>query len=338
MKCTVLLGFCTMIFLQGMGQNLRFREFTNLLDLNQKKLESHIQKKGFERTSEYTANDQGLSLVRYDRKPEQVTRCFQILPNEGGYNLVYQTTSLKEYADLQKEIKAAGFSYSSKPDPGIVYYQKQSLELICQPVQVDTAIFYRLKACRKKIPRLREIVFAEDLLQFDSHNYLVEVFGKGNVRSDSIYFSDSESTRCSIIFPNSSRQAIYLWKDADNMRGIYFILFGDQTTHSPLTLANTVLLSNWRSKQGVYCGMSLRELQAVNKEPVNFFNWRSELAGNVAPGNSGAIDFQKLKILFACMNCGYLNMNDRAEIIGSEKALAEDQKIYVTSFFILPEK
>ena len=75
---------------------------------------------------------------------------------------------------------------------------------------------------------MREIVFAEDLLTLDSHEFLVAAFGKGNVKEDWFYFTAENRKKCSVIFPNTSRQAIFIWEDEDNRREISFILIGEQ--------------------------------------------------------------------------------------------------------------
>jgi hypothetical protein len=203
---------------------------------------------------------------------------------------------------------------------------------------VDTSTFYSLRASRKKLPKARDIQFAEDLLQYDSHNYLVAAFGKEHVKKDSFYFSKNDKAACSVLFPNSSRQAIFVWNDQDNFRQLSFILFGEQPGRRSTNNVDQVTLSSWRSKQGIYCGMSLKELQLINQRPVQLYNWRSDHAGNVAPGNKGQIDFEKINLRFDCLNCGYQSIANHSDIINSDEALAADQKVYITTYFILPDK
>ena len=208
--------------------------------------------------------------------------------------------------------------------------------ITCYSEPADSSLQYVITANKKTIPKLKDIVFAEDLLQLDSHEYLSEAFGRQNVKKDVFPLSSTVSKPCTIIFPNTSRQAIFLWNDEENLRDISFIIIGDQLNADKDV--NAVRLSNWRSNQGVYCGMSLREMENLNKEPVSFYNWRTEAAGFLAPQNKGAIDFAKIKPVFNCMNCNFLYVDAAVDIIQSNYSINENQKVYVASFAILPEK
>jgi hypothetical protein len=149
-------------------------------------------------------------------------------------------------------------------------------------------------------------------------------------------FSQTLGSKCSVIFPNTSHQAIFIWKDQENLRDISFIIIGEQL-HNENNI-NTVMLSRWRSSQGVYCGMSLKEVQNLNKQPISFYNWRTESAGLLAPRNKGEINFSRIMPVFNCMNCSFLYVDQSRDIIGSDYALDENQKVYVASYVVLPEK
>lgn len=329
----LLLGWA--LFQNASAQAIDLKELDWLLHFNQAKLEAHLQKKGFDKTGYFAA---GGELFVKTKKEDTVLRYFQIEPNEFGYDLIYTTTSQKEYFDLQTEMNASGFSRSArKADTGSILYQKKELAINCSLQQVDSSLLCVIRATKKPIPRLKDIRFAEDLLQLDSHECLVEVFGTQNVKKDSFYFSATESKNCTVIFPNTSRQAIFIWDDEENFRKISFIIIGEQVNKSDEDI-NTVLLSDWKSKQGLYCGMSLKEVETLNKEPVSFYNWRTQSAGLLAPKNKGAIDFGRLMPVFNCMNCSFLFVDPSVDVIQSNNALDENQKVYVASFAVLPEK
>jgi hypothetical protein len=320
------------------AQSIDFKDLMGLLDLNQNKLETHLQKKGFKQTGFFDDRDAGFSKIK-EEKEETVIRRFRILPSENGLDLIYETNSRKEYTDLENEIIASGFDRATvrQDSSAPVLYQKQNFVIQSSQEKIDSSVFYVLKSNKKSLPRQKDLVFAEDLLQLNSHEYLIETFGKQNVKKDLFYLSAKQAKKCSIIFPNSSRQAIFLWKDEDNMRDISFIIIGEQLNNSDKNV-NAVMLSNWRSNQGVYCGMSLREIQNLNNAPISFYNWRTESAGFLAPQNKGAIDFEKLKPVFNCMNCGFLYVDNSKDIIQSGYAIDENQKVYVGSFVVVPEK
>jgi hypothetical protein len=329
-----------LLFYWTPAQKMNLKDLINLLNTNQNKIETQLQKKGFNRDFS-TGNDHiSYFQTRFNKKDTQpISRAIEIARTESGEELVYQTSSFMEDSIFKKDILSAGFHCTAvNPDPQApLYFQKQNVVLKCFTEKVDSTVYYRVSACKKNIPKTKDIVYAEDLLQLDAHEYLAAAFGKQNVRQDSIYFTKTISKKCTVIFPNTSRQAIFIWNDQYNLREIAFIIIGEQLSTEE-QVANPVMLSDWRSKQGIYCGMSLREIQNINKQPISFYNWRTASAGLLAPSNKGELNFECLKPVFNCMNCGFLYVDEKKDIIQSSYAIDENQKVYVASFVVLPEK
>jgi hypothetical protein len=174
-------------------------------------------------------------------------------------------------------------------------------------------------------------------LYLDSHEYLVEMFGRENVKPDLFYYAENDSNRCSVVFPGTSREAIVVWRDEMNMRDIAFVVVGGSLRASRNETIISQSFSVWRSRQGLYCGMTLRELEYVNKEPVRFFNWNTESPGCLVPKNKGDVDFDRLGVVLNCMNCSFIKVS-QDNIIDSQRAQDELQKVYVTSLIIVPGK
>lgn len=318
------------------AQAVNLKEWVSLLNLHPNKLETHLQKKGFKPSGSWS-EEEVFSKIKVDSNGT-TTRSFRLLSGDEQPLLQYTTPSRQEFQDIQQELLSSGFhgpahiSDSTQP----IVYQKENYVFSVEKEQQDSTTVYQVRASRKIIPRLKDIVYAEDLLPLDSHEYLAETFGKQNVKKDLFYLSATEAKKCTIIFPNSSRQAIFLWKDEENMRDISFVLIGDQLNNNKNE--NAITLSDWRSSQGVYCGMSLGEIQNLNTEPISFYNWETASAGFLTPQNKGQIDFETLKPVFSCMNCSFLYVDKDVSIIQSSHALEENQKVYVASFVLLPEK
>jgi hypothetical protein len=152
------------------------------------------------------------------------------------------------------------------------------------------------------------------------------------------YYSDTEANKCSVLYPNSNRQVIFIWNDEANYSNTAFILIGGQlqTTN---TSQNTLSIEHnlWRSRQGIYSGMTLRELQALNEEPIHFYSWGQEQEGMLAPKNHGRIDFTKVGVVLNCLNCKDGNYHP-SSVVSSESQIEQDKKIYVSTIIILPEK
>jgi hypothetical protein len=158
----------------------------------------------------------------------------------------------------------------------------------------------------------------------------VEVFGKENVKTDVFYFSETETNKCSVLYPNSNREAIFIWDDEVNMRDLDFVVIGGSLKPRVYTNSvNQVSHNSWISKQGVYCGMTLKEVEKLNEAPLRFYNWDTESAGYLAPNNKGMV--------FNCLNCTFTKVAN-TKITESSFALQENQKVYVTTLIILPDK
>lgn len=328
-----LLGYC--VFAQ-----VSLKDITGLLELNPNKLESHLQKKGFKRSFLPDNNAIGYTQTKLDKKDStQIFRNFELINQSGNPGLVYSTSIKEEWLSFINELKEDGFHFKETAGLNQTHlYQKEEWLMNCSRKMVDTSWMYVIQANKKLIPDARNIGYAEDLLTLNAHEYLVAAFGKSNVKMDSFMFSKTMTRKCSVIFPNTSHQAIFIWKDQDNLREISFIIIGEQLQNEANNNVNAVMLSRWRSNQGVYCGMSLQEVQSLNKQPISFYNWRTETAGFLAPSNKGEINFSRIMPVFNCMNCSFLYVDQSVDIIESDYALDENQKVYVASYVVLPEK
>jgi hypothetical protein len=329
----------------SIGQDIDMKELTSLLELNQGKLESHLQKKGFRRNFYEDHGDIAICYTREekvkakgeDKGKIKNTRSFRIIGKEGGFELAYQTTCCDEDSMLKREMREMGFSCAPKAGESLLF-QKQDICIESFTQKIDTAIVYVLKANKKELPRKRDIAGAEDLLQLDAHEYLTDVFGKENVKTDVFYFTENETNKCSVLYPNTDKEAIFIWNDETNMRGLSFIVIGGALKPKENTGdVNQIPHNSWASRQGVYCGMTLKEIELLNQGPIRFYNWNTESAGYLAPNNKGAIDFTRLGIMFNCLNCNFVKLED-TRILNSENALRENQKVYVTTLIILPDK
>jgi hypothetical protein len=333
---------CSLFFQYLMAQSIDMKELTSLLDLSQGKLESHLQKKGFKRNFYEENGDLGICFTREEKgkgKAKLNTRSFQIKGLDGGYQLSYRTTCCEEDSILKNELKSMGFSYARSSDPSLpVVYQKEAITIESCTKKIDTAVYYEITATKKDLPKRKDISGAEDLLQLDAHEYLCEVFGKENVKTDVFYFTETETNKCSVLYPNTNREAIFIWNDEANMKGLSFIVIGGSLKPKEHTNSvNQIAHNAWASRQGVYCGMSLQELVELNQAPIRFYNWQTESAGYLAPNNKGVIDFSRVGVVFNCMNCGFVKLAN-SQITESESALDGNQKVYVTTLIILPEK
>ena len=337
----LIIGYC-LFFYTCIGQTIKLKELTGLLDLTQKKVESHLHKKGFKKGIILTGNEEFATYYIFaDRrlKSKNKVQQFQIINRDKSYELVYETSSYEEYSKLKEEMKSSGFTSPQSTDSiKPILFQKQNITIESSTKTNDSTLLYVLKAAKKTLPRGKDLQFAEDLLQLNAHVFLLEIFGKQNVKTAMFYYSETDSSKCTVLLPNTNREAIFIWKDETNLKDIAFILIGGHLkSKDKKGSVNQILNNSWRSKQGIYCGMGLREVVIVNKEPIHFYNWGTESAGYLAPKNKGTIDFDRLGIVFGCLNCGFVNITGE-EIVESTSAFEEKQKVFVITLIILPEK
>jgi hypothetical protein len=343
MKRALLLIFLDFLLQTSFAQEtLGVNEYLELLDVNPNKLANYLEKKGFRKAYLLSDEESGLGFIKTTKlKDATLTQCFKFSRLNDGLTLSYETSILSEYKNLKDELIHKGYSYAPLPvkdKKDCILFQKNNVSIESDTEVKDNVTMYTFSATKIDLPKLKKIKYAEDLLTFNSHECLDAVFGKENVRKDVLYYSDTETNKCSVIFPNTEKEAIFVWNDETNYRDIAFIVFGGRLK----TLANTenvnqVIHNEWLSKQGIYCGMSLPEVQALNKESISFYNWKTESAGFVVPKNKGALDFERLGMTLNCLNCSYVERKE-TNIIQSEEAIQENQKVFVSSMVVLPEK
>jgi hypothetical protein len=188
------------------------------------------------------------------------------------------------------------------------------------------------------LPHPDSVRYAEDLLKFNSHEYLVSFFGTSNVKKDLYYFTEKELKKCSVLFGNSSRQAVFVWKDEDNLCDLSFILVSNIIpTVSAEKFNGVVLINEWRLDNGIHPGMSIKELLKLNEKDFEIYGNQSAQAFMIKPGNSGKIDFKKTAIMLSCNNCN----NERLLNVPAVSAIdvaEENLPMYVYYFIMYPSK
>ena len=184
----------------------------------------------------------------------------------------------------------------------------------------------------------QEINFAEDLFVFNSHEYLKYYFGEENVKKDIYYLSEKKIGKCSIIFPNTNRQVVFLWGDEVNNNNLSKIYIGGQLmAESSITYDQNVAENIWQLKSGIRQGMSLYQLRKLNDAAFDFNGGNSAYTGMVATANSGKLDFKKESVVLGCMNC-----NDAAfykkTIVNSDEAIQDERILFVHTIILDPAK
>ena len=337
--------FLILPFVFGLAnaQDFDLRDLVGYTEYNVSKFDQHIAKKSFKR--DYFSPKESTTSYTYFQskksKKGQVVKTISYQAVKDKTFIGYQTSSEQESNEIKEQIKRAGFiHYAGKKvaDAKPLLFQKDNYTITTSIEIKDSTTLYSFLVEKKDLPRAREVVFAEDLAKFNSHEYLVTAFGAQHVVKDVFYYSEKETNKCSVLYPNTNREVIFIWGDEENFRTINFMMIGGGLlTKSSSNVNRTIEHNVWRSNQGIYSGMSLQELQELNGSDLSFYGWHLDQAGMLAPRNSGQIDFKKVGIVLNCLNC-----NDRSykpvNIVKSSDQLAQERKVYVSTLIIIPEK
>jgi hypothetical protein len=325
----------------GRSQSIDLNDLVDFTNFDIQKFDAHIGRKSFKR--DYNSPRETQSNYNYFQtkkiKGEEVIR--KVSFQEGSEPAIcYQTSSANEFNRLKEKMLDRGFRCYEKTaeESRPLLYQKSEYTINTSMEVIDSVTYYTMVFTRLPLPKPKDINYVEDLLQLNSHEALMEMFGSSNVLQDKFSFSESEMSNCSVLFPNTAREVIFVWDDEANYRKIAFLLIGKHAeTKGTQSFSRQVEQNEWVSKQGVYQNMTLKELQDLNGGKLQFYGWKSEQPGVLTAANSGKLDFKKLNIILSCLDCSE-NQVYQASLIDSQKAIADEKRIYVSGLIILPEK
>jgi hypothetical protein len=336
--------FLVLLFYAGLAQAQAF-DLGDLLGMTGQgvqKFDAHLGRKSYKR--DYESPREAPSNYNYYQKKkskgEEVIRKISYQEDDKAPGVSYQTSSQREYSALLQDLRKSGYAcYDPAADESkLALYQKGTCTVSTSVEVKDSVTFYTVSIQKTTLPKAKEISFAEDLLKFNSHECLTAFFGDGNVKKDVFHYTDTEVNKCSVLFPNTSREVIFIWNDEINYRHPAFLIVGGHLqTRGTQDYTLETVQNEWQTKQGVFSGMQLQELEKLHGSPISFYSWKTDRPGVLAPTNTGAIDFTRLSIVFSCLNC-----TDKSALsttlINSKNAIADDRKIYISSLIILPEK
>lgn len=327
------------------AQVITSSDFADLPTLSKSKFESFIVKKGF--TSDGTDMIKDTVIANYifvntnnKGAVDSNDRFLSWYLLKKDFQVTYKTTSLQEADKLKSGIfsnrQFRKIEWTLNPDSSF-FLQKENVTILISKKKEHKKDVYCFTIAQKVLPEMKDIRYAEDLLVFDSHENLQFVFGKENVKKDIYYFSEKQVSKCSVLFPNTNRQVIFLWGDELNNYKLASILIGGTLRVQSAINFNEHLSPNvWTLRNGIHSGMSLQELQMLNGGSFKFYGFNSSYSGIVVPQNSGNIDFKKSGVILTCLNCNdasFLKQN----IVDANDAIGDNRKLYVFTIFLLPE-
>jgi hypothetical protein len=314
------------------------------------KIESYVSKKGFVYlgssyqadtiAKDYNFKGYGKNKIK-DSAERAALRGITVFNTKEDFCFTYRTTSVNEFAKIKSDIKEEGFFSYEESDPLVPFpslYQSKDLTIIISSKLIDSVTEYSFLVRKQILPKPKEIVFAEDLFSFGSHEYLSYYFGDKNVKKDIYYLSEKKIGKCSILFPNTNRQIVFLWGDeVNNCKLIRMYIGGQLMAESSIGYDQNIAENVWQLKSGIVPGMSLYQLRKLNDAAFDFHGGNSANTGLVFTENTGKVDFKNENILLGCINCNDAAFYKKA-VVNSDDAIQEERILFVHTIIVDPVK
>ncbi|CAN5433865.1 hypothetical protein BH11BAC5_BH11BAC5_09260 [soil metagenome] len=345
MKRIVLICFLISLITTVNAQEFSASRLIDMLSLDRNKIESQLTNKRYRSAGLEALGDTIVRTYQYhpvikSRKKavDSVGRRVQIATLKETFTLTYRTTSPAEYTGIIEKLKKDSFHCEYEKDSTIKshLYQHEDYTADASVTNEDGTNWYCITFFKKEFPLNRDLHFAEDLLEFTSHEYLVYYFGEKHVKKDVYYFSKNDIVKCSVLFSNTKRQVIFVWRDGLNRRKLDNILIGgahklkSQEGYDKFTAEN-----DWLTKTGLHPGMPLFELRTLNEGNFTFCGGNSPNPGLVYSESDGKVDFKNTDIILGCMNC----TDDKflaSQILSADKAMQDGRILFVLTMVLYP--
>jgi len=302
-------------------------DLLKISSLSPQSYDDYIVKKGYSVKRRNIVED-AMGFSFYERQypgmhdSAAIIRSFDVYKKDDTWCVVLRTSSADEFSGIRERLKKMDFYSYAESDTCTktpLLFQKKAITIqaICSSEDGEPVYTFVIK--KKDIPSPATVRYADDLLKFDSHEYLAACFGENNVKRDVYLFSEKESRKCSVLFPNSDEQAVFIWDDENNYRKMsYVIIAGAISTPDSKKYTGSFSHNKWELKNGIYQGMRISDLLRLNSNDFTFFGNQSEYSMMVEPKVTGSINFKWIGIGFNCFNC------DRATLLDKQKVSASD--------------
>jgi len=326
------------------SQSLTVDDLLTLSSLSPKSFDNYVNKKGFMSVGKSLQNDAIVTTFFEKNKAKEIDtlhiiRSVDLYKKDDTYYFALHTSSSKEYMEGREQLKKAGFFCSNSGDTNqlsSLLFQKKNITVQASAATEDGEPVFTFLLQKKELASLSSIRYAEDLLKFNSHEYLVSSFGVNNVKKDVYYFSEKELRKCSVLFANTNQQAVFIWDDQTNLCNLSYILIsGILPTQNTAKFSGSISQNKWVMKNGIYSGMSIKELLKLNGNDFEFYGRNSEFSFMIVPQHSGNIDFKKTGIMLGCINCNGSALLDNLKVSAID-ALNNSLALHIFYIMITP--
>ncbi|MBC7948060.1 MAG: hypothetical protein H7Y42_09300 [Chitinophagaceae bacterium] len=329
----------------GQKHGLSVDDLLTLSSLSPKSYDNYLEKKGFIAGSRGIRENMDVTTFFEKKTPTTdsgvipISRTIDMFKKDGAFCFILQTSCKEEFQQGRNALKRAGFFYDNKKDTSrkeALMFQKGAVTVVSSEQENQEGKTYKFLLEKKEMPDPGEIQYGEDLLKFDSHEHLASFFGAKNVRKDTYFFSEKESSKCSILFPNSSRQVVFIWDDQDNLFKVSFIIIGGVLSATSTVQYSGNFINNiWMLRSGIYSGMRIKDLLKLNQNDFTFYGKGSEYSMMIVPEKTRYIDFTKIGVMMDCFDCGTSDLL-KAPKVSALDAADSNLALYVSCIMISP--
>ncbi len=327
------------------SQDLSVDELLTLTSLSSQKFDQYISKKGFTKSSSGFQHD---SLAQTwqpkqnnKKKKEQIQRQVERSQVRRMNMLHFKTSCPKEFGTIRTKLKKEGFQCPADTLVNCSFplrFKRKNITVNVDRLIENEDTLFSFRFNEKLPPAPAKIEFANDLLQFESHEDLIYIFGENNVKKDKYYFSDNDARVCTVLFPYSSRQVVFLWKDDSTCSELASIVFGGTLgISSDISYTSQVAANTWMLSNGISCNLNLRELIQMNGGDLRFYGKQSKYFLSLVPENTGQLELNEgISVVLGCLNCE----NDtvlNAATVSAKDALQKGLGMHVLMVILSPE-
>ena len=310
-----------------LSQPLTVRDMINLSAMQSGNLNNFLYKKGFILAYRAPGNDsitsyvKKMKVIKRDTFPEETIEMFK---KKNSKYIILKGLQLSQYIDSWQSLIKYSFVYDTGEDISKVssmLFLKANISIELSREKKDTTVQYIISLKERKIPD--SINYAEDLIQFDSHEFLMSYFGKKNVRNDLYYFSESDLKKCSVLFGGTDYQAVFVWGNENNFSNLSYIVISNVIPTRGNNRKGVPGANNeWKFRKGIHVGMPVGDLLSLNGKDFHIYGNKSNLSFMIKPEKNGKIDFTKSAIMFYCTYCYNNDIFDQEEVSAEEVAKA----------------
>lgn len=333
MKKWICLLLAPTLWVNAQRKEVTLNDLIFFTSCSNKEFNSFAGKHGFNLPKGFRHSTEPFYINKQSAK-DKIHRSIIPAKSEKGKMVLFRTELESEFTLLKTQSGALGFRQIIEDKPAVneTRYQKLDLILSFRIEREEDKRMYVISLERTRQNHASTYVYAEDLLQIESHETLLAVFGNQNVKRDTLHIDEDQVLPFSVLYPDSYSEAILIWSDKINERKVEMVVIGEKLRRNNWRGSQQ---NKWYSRQGIHLGMPLKELIIANNEHFQLYGLHTDYPGFIVPDSPGAINFKKLGIQMNCMDCSDEKEFTSKATFTSLSLLSKTDRVFVEKMVVL---